>query len=240
LQTSSFLIDDQGFFELYYGTGYEFWPGDDGRPVFTGSLGAFGARYRLSTLFPYWDPVQGYLLEASAEYGNKAIGSSIDYTRATLEYGIVRQLPSRFGRLSKSRVAFRAYGGFGSPDSAPLFRLGGGRRLRALDLSQQTGSSVWLMTFELRHPLWREIDRDVLDHTVAFRNLIGTIFYDVGQSFFRGEWGPVVHGVGVGLRIDVSLFAFLERAAIRIDLAQPVGLGTKLGPVLWFGLNQVF
>ncbi|MEA2632843.1 MAG: hypothetical protein QOE66_3062, partial [Chloroflexota bacterium] len=240
LQTSSFLIDDQGFFELYYGTGYEFWPGDDGRPVFTGGLGAFGARYRLSTLFPYWDPVQGYLLEASAEYGNKAIGSSIDYTRATLEYGIVRPLPSRFGRLSKSRVAFRAYGGFGSPDSAPLFRLGGGRRLRALDLSQQTGSSVWLTTFEWRYPLWREIDRDVLDHTVAFRNLIGTIFYDVGQSYFRGEWGPVVHGVGVGLRIDVALFAFLERAAIRIDLAQPVGLGTKLGPVLWFGLNQVF
>lgn len=47
-------------------------------------------------------------------------------------------------------------------------------------------------------------------------------------------------GVGVGLRLDFSLFAFLERAALRVDLAQPVGLGTGRGPVLWFGLNQVF
>jgi hypothetical protein len=96
------------------------------------------------------------------------------------------------------------------------------------------------MTFEWRYPLWREIDRDVLDHTVSFRNLIGTIFYDVGQSYFRGEWNPVVHGVGVGLRVDVTLFAFLERAALRVDLAQPVGMGSRFGPVLWFGLNQVF
>jgi hypothetical protein len=49
-----------------------------------------------------------------------------------------------------------------------------------------------------------------------------------------------VHGVGVGLRIDVALFAFLERASLRIDLAQPVGIGLNRGPVLWFGLNQVF
>jgi hypothetical protein len=240
LETSSFLIDDQGFFELYYGVGYEFWPGDDGRPVFTGGLAAFGARYHLSTLFPYWDPVQGYLLEATAEYGNQAYGSSIDYTRATVEYGIVRPFPLPWGEPSKSRIAVRAYGGFGAPDTAPLFRLGGGRRLRALDLSQFTGSSVWLATLEWRYPLWREIDQDFLDHTVGLRNLIGAIFYDVGQSYFHGEWNPVVHGVGVGLRVDVALFAFLERAVLRIDIAQPLGIGTSLGPVLWFGLNQVF
>jgi hypothetical protein len=75
---------------------------------------------------------------------------------------------------------------------------------------------------------------------VGFRNLIGALFYDVGQSYIRNTWSPVVHGVGVGFRIDVALFAFLERASMRVDLAQPVGIGTKLGPVLWFGLNQVF
>ncbi len=73
---------------------------------------------------------------------------------------IVRPLPNFFGRPSKSRLAFRFYGGFGAPDNAPLFRLGGGRRLRALDLSQFTGSSVWLSTLEWRYPLWRNIDRD--------------------------------------------------------------------------------
>ena len=46
--------------------------------------------------------------------------------------------------------------------------------------------------------------------------------------------------MGVGLRVDVALFSFLERAALRVDIAQAVGLGTKYGPVIWCGLNQVF
>lgn len=239
LETSSFLIDDQGFAELYYGLGNEFWAGDDGRPVST-YLGAIGGRYHLSTLFPYWDPVQGKLIDASVEYGNSLLGSGFDYVRMTGEYGIVRPAaPEGWGYLSKTRLALRAYGGWAWPDDQPLFRLGGGRRLRAVDLQQFLGSSVWLGTFEWRMPLWRTIDYDVADHVLGFRNLFGTAFYDVGQSYLRGRWSPVVHGVGVGLRLDVSLFAFLERANLRVDLAQPVGLGQR-GPVIWFGLNQVF
>jgi hypothetical protein len=240
IPSPSFLIDDQGFAELYFGRGWEFWPGDDGRPVTTGMLSAFGIRYRLSTLFPYWDPVGGKEIDVTAEYGNTAFGSSVSYYRMTAEYGIVRSLPDGWGRLSKSRIALRAYGGFGGPDTAQLFRLGGGRRLRAIDLSQETGNAVWLGTIEWRYPLWRNVDMDMLDHVVSFRNLLGALFYDVGQSFYLGRPNPVVHGVGVGLRIDTALFAFLERATIRIDLAQPIGLGPKYGPVLWFGLNQVF
>lgn len=239
LESSSFIVDDQGFAELYFGTGNEFWQGDDGRPV-DGWLDAIGVRYRLSTLFPYWDPVEGSLIETTAEYGDQAFGSYATYFRMTGEYGIVRPFPEWFNRPSRSRLAFRAYGGFGYPDVYPLFRLGGGRRLRALDLSQNLGSSVWLMTFEWRYPLWCDIDQDAIDHVVGFRNLFGTVFYDVGQSFYRGVWGPVVHGIGTGLRIDVTLFSFLERASLRVDLAQPVGLGPKRGPVLWFGINQVF
>lgn len=239
LESSSFIVDDQGFFEFFFGTGNEFWAGDDGRPV-NGWLDALGVRYRLSTLFPYWDPVQGRLIEVSAEYGDKAFGSFLNYARVTAEYGMVRPFPDVFGHVSRSRLAFRAYGGFSYPDTFPLFRLGGGRRLRALDLSQNTGSSVWLSTLEWRYPLWGNIDQDAFDHVVGFRNLIGAVFYDVGQSYLRGNWGPVVHGVGVGFRLDVALFGFLERASLRMDLAQPVGIGTKRGPVLWFGLNQVF
>ena len=239
LETSSFLVDDQGFAELYYGIGNEFWPGDDGRPV-NAYLGAVGGRYRLSTLFPYWDPVGGRLIEASVEYGNSLIGSALTYTRMTGEYGIVRPGPEGWGYLSKCRFAFRAYGGLGFPDTDPYFRLGGGRRLRALDLQSFLGSSVWLVTLEARLPLWTDIDRDVLDHVVGFRNLFGAVFYDVGQSYLNGQFSPVVHGVGVGLRLDTSLFSFLERANLRVDLAQPIGIGTGRGPVLWFGLNQVF
>jgi Peptidase family M1 domain len=239
LESPSFLLDDQGFAEIYYGLGNEFWAGDDGRPV-NDYLGAIGGRYHLSTLFPYWDPVGGQLVDVTAEYGNSLIGSSFNYVRTTAEFGIVRPLPEGWGYLSRTRFAFRAYGGLGFPDDEPLFRLGGGRRLRALDLSQFLGSSVWLLTLEWRFPIWREINQDVFDHVLGFRNLFSALFYDVGQSFFHGEFGPVVHGVGVGFRLDMALFSFLERANLRLDLAQPIGIGTGRGPVLWFGLDQVF
>lgn len=239
LPTSSFLIDDQGFFELYYGIGNEFWAGDDGRPV-GNWLAALGGRYRLSTLAPYWDPVEGFEVDVTAEYGNEAFGSDFNYFRTTAEYGVVRPLPNLWGGPSKSRIAFRVYGGFGAPDNLPLFRLGGGRRLRALDLTQQTGSSVWLTTLEYRYPLWREVNQDLFDHVVGIRNVLGAVFCDVGESYLRGRWGPVVTGVGVGLRIDCALFSFLERAALRVDIAQPIGIGPKFGPIIWFGINQVF
>jgi hypothetical protein len=247
IESSSFIVDDPAFAELYYGLGNEFWPGDDGRPV-EQYLGAIGGRFRMNTQFPYWDPVQGHLIEATAEYGSTLLGSSFDYVRVTGEYGFVRMLPEEWGILPHSRFAFRVYGGWGSPNNEPLFRLGGGRRLRALDLVQQEGNAVWLTTAEWRFPLWRVIDRDLVDHIFTFKNLFGVVFADVGQSFLRGSGGPVVFGPGVGLRLDVSLFSFLERATLRFDLAQPIYLDGQRpasdtgrgGPVLWFGLNQVF
>jgi hypothetical protein len=238
IETSSVLVDDPAFFEFYLGTGNEFWPGDDGRPI-NGNLTAVGARYRLSTLFPYWDPIQGKLIDVTAEYGDKAIGSDRDYVRMTGEYGRVWSFPEAENRIiARSRFAARVYGGWAWPDTSPYFRLGGGRRLRALDLVSQTGSSVWLATVEWRFPIWRSIDRDLCDHVITFRNLYGAAFYDVGQSYLDGDWGPVVHGPGFGLRLDVTLFSFLERATLRADMAQPIGVSG--GPIIWFGLNQVF
>ncbi|MFO0890902.1 MAG: M1 family aminopeptidase [Isosphaeraceae bacterium] len=237
LESSSFIVDDPVFFEVYYGLGNEFWPGDDGRPVNT-YLGAVGLRYRQNTQFPYWDPVQGGLIDVAAEYGNALIASKLDYARVFAEYALVRKVPESWGILPNSRFAFRAYGGYSTPGNASLFRLGGGQRLRAIDLTSQEGSAVWLMTLEWRFPIWREINHDVLDHMLTFRHLYGAAFYDVGQSYLGGRWGPIVHGPGFGLRWDVILFSFLERATLRLDIAQPIGV--KGGPVLWFGINQVF
>jgi hypothetical protein len=154
------------------------------------------------------------------------------------QYGIVRKLPESWGILPNSRFAFRAYGGWSWPETATLFRLGGGMRLRALDLTAQEGSAVWLLTVEWRFPIRQGINRGFLDHLITWNNLYGAVFYDVGESRLPGGWGPVVHGPGVGLRFDTTLFSFLERAVLRVDLAQPIGLPG--GPVMWFGLNQVF
>ncbi|WP_435005926.1 M1 family aminopeptidase [Tundrisphaera lichenicola] len=237
LEASSFLVDDAGFAELYYGFGNEFWAGDDGRPV-SKPFAALGGRFRLSTLFPVWNPVGGKLIEATLEYGDRIFGSTFDYTRMTLDLGTVRPLPEGMGWFSKTRVAVRGYGGLGFPDNVAYFRLGGGRRLRALDLSQNIGSSVWLGTLEWRFPIVENLDRDMLDHVVSGRNITGAVFYDVGQSYLRGKFSPVINGIGLSLGLDVALFSFLERAVLRVDLAQPIIAGR--GPVLWFGLNQVF
>jgi hypothetical protein len=245
--SSSFLVDDPAFFEAYYGFGNEFWPGDDGRPT-ADWLTALGGRFFRNTQFPYWDPVQGNLIEFAAERGEPAYGSPFEYTRLVGQYGFVRTLPESYGPISRVRFAFRAYGGFGWGDDHFLFRLGGGRRLRALNLQQEWGSSVWLVTSELRFPIWRRMETDMLDHIVQMKNLYGAAFVDVGQSYFNGAWNPLVFGPGIGLRLDVALFSFLERATLRLDLAQPIyGPGGRPayrpqdgGPVLWFGLNQAF
>ncbi|MDR3622603.1 MAG: M1 family aminopeptidase [Paludisphaera borealis] len=237
LESSSFIVDDPVFYEFYYGLGNEFWQGDDGRPV-EQYLGAVGARYRQNTQFPYWDPVQGQLIDVAAEYGNALWGSSLDYVRVVGQYGFVKKVPESWGILPHSRFAFRGYGGWSSPGNASMFRLGGGQRLRALDLTSLQGSSVWIITGEWRFPIWRNLNTDVVDHMVSFRNLYGAAFVDIGQSYLNGHFGPIVYGPGVGLRWDAVLFSFLERATLRVDVAQP--LGVPGGPVIWFGINQVF
>jgi hypothetical protein len=237
LEASSFLVDDAGFAELYYGFGNEFWAGDSGRPVGK-PFAAVGGRFRLSTLFPVWNPVGGNLIEVTAEYGNRAIGSTYDYVRMSLDTGIVRQLPEGLGYFSKTRIALRFFGGLGFPDNVPYFRLGGGTRLRALDLNQNLGSSVWVGTAEWRFPIWEDCDIEALDHVLRGKNINASIFYDGGQSYLSGRFSPMVNGVGVGVGIDVALFSFLERANIRVDTAQPLIAGR--GPVIWFGLNQSF
>ncbi len=239
LESSSFIVDDNIFVEGYYGIGNEFWPGDDGRPV-NAYLGAVGARFRMSTLFPYWDPVQGYVLDGAAEYGNSLIGSDLDYVRVFGEAGKVWAWPYEEGFFAGSRFAARLYGGVGAPDTATYFRLGGGRRLRALDLARDEGASVWLVTLEWRYPLIRDLRRDFVGRAFNANNLYGALFYDVGQSYLGGDFLPVVHGVGVGLRLDATFFSFIERASFRIDIAQPVGVGTDRGPQVWLGINHIF
>jgi hemolysin activation/secretion protein len=126
----------------------------------------------------------------------------------------------------------------GFPDNVPYFRLGGGTRLRALDLNQNLGSSVWVGTVEWRFPIWENTDFQALDYVLRGHNINASLFYDGGQSYLNGRFSPMVSGVGFGIGIDVALFGFLERANLRVDTAQPLIAGR--GPVIWFGINQSF
>ena len=147
--------------------------------------------------------------------------------------GSYASCPPGLGYFSKTRLALGAFGGLGFPDNVPYFRLGGGTRLRALDLNQNIGSSVWLGTAEWRFPIWEDADVSVLDHVVQGHGTsTARIFYDVGQSYLNGRFSPVVNGIGVGLGVDVALFSFLERANIRVDIAQPLGLNRGPGDLV--------
>ena len=46
------------------------------------------------------------------------------------------------------------------------------------------------------------------------------------------------HGVGAGLRLDVSWISFVERTTLRLDVAKSVNADT--GVQVWFGVNQPF
>jgi hypothetical protein len=50
--------------------------------------------------------------------------------------------------------------------------------------------------------------------------------------------GPVAHALGIGLRLQVDFFSFLERATIRFDVAKTIGQNSA--PQFWFGVQQPF
>lgn len=239
LQSSSVLDDDAAFYEFYTGRGNIFWAGDVGRPT-PGDLNAIGIRFKINTQAPFWDPAEGRLFDINAEVGTPAYDTNYNnYTRWQVNLGQVWTLNDSFGPIENTRVALRGYGGMAWPQDVNFFRLGSGQMHRALSFNGQNGSAFWLASAEWRFPIIGQLDKSVFDRAVTFDKVSGVLFYDVGETAFKQELRPVVHGVGFGLRVDTVLFGFLERVNLRFDVAQPV-YGAKGGPVFWFGFNQVF
>jgi hypothetical protein len=64
-------------------------------------------------------------------------------------------------------------------------------------------------------------------------------FYDVGEVFQNGRSvDGVAHALGAGLRVDISLFSFIERMTLRFDVAKTINASTPVQ--LWFGIQQAF
>ena len=109
----------------------------------------------------------------------------------------------------------------------------------ALRIAQRQGSSVWVGSVEARIPIARRLNLDAVDHVVGLRNVYLAGFYDVGDAYTRGKQvGPIAHGLGAGLRLDVSWISFVERTTLRFDVAKSVN--TDTGVQVWFGINQPF
>jgi outer membrane translocation and assembly module TamA len=71
------------------------------------------------------------------------------------------------------------------------------------------------------------------------RNVWLATFYDVGEVYANGHSvGGVAHALGAGVRVDLSVFSFIERATVRFDFAKTINAATPFQ--FWFGVQHAF
>ena len=220
------------------------------------STGMLGIHYHNDLLTPYWDPEGGARFDVTYSAGLADLDADRALQQLTAEASFVKYTPdlstyvneaTLIGRvlgpslrwLSDTRWAFRAYGAVGLPNRAEYFPLGGSELLRGYDLAARQGSITWVASAEWRVPLAKRLCWDALDHSIGARNLYAALFYDVGDSYLRNQsLGPVAHSVGIGLRLDVAWFSFIERTTLRFDIAKVVNDNTPVQ--FWFGIRHPF
>jgi hypothetical protein len=200
-----------------------------------------GWHIRLNLYTPYWDPECGVWADATLSGGQADFSSNWKpLGQARVELAGVHSLPEWTGLLQHARLATRILGQFATPDQGQFFALGGGTVFRGFDLAERQGSLMWVGNVEMRWPLARNVQWDCLDHCAGARNLWLATFYDVGAVYANGHMvgGNIAHAVGMGLRMDVAIFSFMERATLRFDVGKSLTGGTPLQ--FWFGVQHAF
>jgi hypothetical protein len=201
-----------------------------------------GLHYHINYLTPYWDAEGGFSLDASYAMGVEIPGEGEGIGGAqqlTGQFVYVDYLPDGLGWFSDTRLAFRLAGAIGGPSRVQYFALGGGELFRGFDLAQRQGSKFWVTSLEWRVPLLRHLSWGLCDHALEVRNVYAALFTDVGEIYLNGaSVGGVAETVGVGLRIDVAWFTFVERTILRFDTARAIGAGTP--EQYWFGIEHPF
>lgn len=199
-----------------------------------------GIHYALNLLTPYWDPEGGFRVDLTGAGGMTELGEKDRGTaRVEGQLTYVKKLPAWTGPLAETRVAARISGASGWPDDGLYFALGGSTLFRGYDLSERQGNAIWVGNLEWRAPIVQHVEWDVCDHTVGLRGVQLAAFYDVGAAYVNGHRsGPVAHALGGGLRWDVAVFSFIERAVFRLDVAKTVNDSTPVQ--VWIGFLQPF
>jgi hypothetical protein len=198
-----------------------------------------GYHYRLNLYTPYWDPECGVWVDLMAGGGVADFTGWRGMGQGRVELAAVRHLPDWTGRLRNVRFAGRVVGLGAWPDYGQFYALGGGTLYRGFDLAERQGSMLWVANAELRWPLARDVVWDALDHTVGVRNAWLATFYDVGGVYANGQIvGSVAHALGVGLRVEVAIFSFIERATLRLDAAKTINANSPWQ--FWFGIQHAF
>ncbi len=200
-----------------------------------------GLHTRVNLYTPYWDPERGFWFDATIGTGVAGLKQDVGYHQFRVELAGVQKVSENecLGCWNDTRVAARIVAMGALPDRGQFFALGGGTLFRGYDLAERQGSALWVANFELRLPIIRHVEWDVLDHTVGARNLWLAAFYDVGGVYTNGRVvGDVAHAIGTGLRVDTALFSFIERVTFRFDIAKTISDNTPLQ--FWFGVQHAF
>jgi hypothetical protein len=198
-----------------------------------------GLHYRLNLYTPYWDPECGVWLDALYGMGIAGLGSTATVNEFRGELATVHKLPDALGYLGDTRIALRGVAMGAAPERGMFYALGGGDLFRGFDLAERQGSFLWVANAEARLPVVRDVEWDALDRVAGVRNVWLAPFYDVGAVYSNGRTvNGVAHALGVGLRVDLAVFSFLERATLRFDVAKTVNANTPFQ--FWFGLQHPF
>ncbi len=215
-----------------------------------------GWQYHRFYQAPYWYPVAGYTFDVWGEAGTAGQPSQTGMAKLSGQFSFVQSLPDLSGAvadnatlnaclgpvlrwLGDGQVAARIYGATSAPSRGEFFAMGGETLFRGFDLTQRQGSSMWVGSVEWRMPLATGLNWDFCDHTVGLRNVYGAAFCDVGNTYVQGrQEGPTAVAPGVGLRLDVSWFSFVERTTLCFDLAKTVNASTPVQ--VWFGVGVPF
>jgi Peptidase family M1 domain len=240
--TSSLYLPPREYYEGFV-TYQHNWMPQPRHPTLTGvefdPLTQLGVHYHKDTQIPYWDPEMGYRIDGAYALGVPVFNQSRTSHQFWGQVSWVTALPEDMGWWSDVKVALRLGGAIGFPKAGRLFTLGGNMWFRGYDVFERQGSCMWVASVEVRLPVKREVDLDVADRLVRLKNVYLAPFLDVGDMYLdRHSLGPVAYAVGVGIRLDVAFFSFLERATVRFDIAQAID--SNLGPQFWFGVQQPF
>ena len=205
-----------------------------------GYVALLGAHYRLNLLTPYWDPERGIWVDAAYSGGVGDLGPTVGVHQGRLALATTQKLPDGLGYLSHVKVAAQGVVQGALPARGQYFALGGSTQFRGFDLAERQGSLLWTANAEVRVPVVREVRWDVADHVAGVRNVQIAGFYDVGAVYTDGNvvGGGAAHALGLGLRVDLAFFSFIERAVVRFDAAKTINAATPWQ--VWFGVQQPF
>jgi hypothetical protein len=204
-----------------------------------GEVGLAGLHYRLNLLTPYWDAERGVWLDLVAAGGIADLETDVGTGHFRGELASARKLPDGLGYFSDVKVAGRVLVQGAIPDRGQFYTLGGSTMFRGFDLSERQGSLLWVASGEVRLPLVKDARWNFLDKLIGVRNVAVAGFYDAGNIYVNGQSvGGTAHALGTGLRVDMAVFSFIERATVRFDVAKTINESTPWQ--FWFGVQHPF